>query len=76
LIHWLFAALRSAVNLRLGFSSFGEYVERLFGYRPRSTQEKLRVAAALEQLPAMAQVLETGALSWSAIRELSRVAGG
>src|SRR5690348_6319327 len=56
----LLAALRSAAHVHLGFGSFGEYVERLFGYRPRSTQEKLRVAEALEDLPAICQALETG----------------
>ncbi len=71
---WLLAALRSAAHVHLGYGSFGEYVERLFGYKPRSTQEKLRVAEALEQLPAIAQTLETGALNWSAVRELTRVA--
>jgi hypothetical protein len=60
--------------VHLGYGSFGEYVERLFGYKPRSTQEKLRVAEALEELPAVAQALETGALNWSAARELTRVA--
>jgi hypothetical protein len=49
------------------------YVERLFGYAPRSTQEKLRVAEALEGLPAMARALESGSLNWSAVRELPRV---
>ena len=48
---WLLAALRSAVHVHLGFGSFGEYVERSFGYKPRSTQEKLRVAEALEEHP-------------------------
>src|SRR5262245_49478491 len=57
---WLLAALRLAAHVHLGYGSFGEYVERLFGYKPRSTQEKLRVAEALEQLPAVAQALETG----------------
>ena len=71
---WLLAALRAAAHLRLGFGSFAEYVERLFGYKPRSTQEKLRVAEALEGLPVMAQALEEGSLNWSCIRELSRVA--
>jgi hypothetical protein len=71
---WLLAALRSATHVHLGFGSFGEYIERLFGYRPRSTQEKLRVAAALEQLPTLAQALAEGTLNWSAARELSRVA--
>jgi hypothetical protein len=71
---WLLAALRSAAHVHLGFATFGEYVERLFGYSPRSTQEKLRVAEALEQLPVMARALEQGELSWSAVRELTRVA--
>src|SRR3954447_23310353 len=71
---WLLAALRSAAHAHLGYGSFGEYAERLFGYKPRSTQEKLRVAEALEELPAIAQALETGELNWSAARELTRVA--
>jgi 5-methylcytosine-specific restriction endonuclease McrA len=70
----LLAALRSAAHVHLGYGSFGDYVERLFGYKPRSTQEKLRVAEALEELPAVAQALETGELNWSAARELTRVA--
>ena len=71
---WLVAALRAAAHVHLGFGSFSEYIERLFGYKPRSTQEKLRVAEALEHLPATAAALESGALHWSAVRELTRVA--
>jgi hypothetical protein len=71
---WLLAALRATAHVHLGFGSFGEYVERLFGYSPRSTHEKLRVAEALEQLPILLHALEDGALSWSAVRELTRVA--
>jgi hypothetical protein len=71
---WLLAALRSAAHVHLGFGSFSEYAERLLGYKPRSTQERLRVAEALEQLPAMARALEQGTLHWSAVRELTRVA--
>src|SRR3954470_17593615 len=37
---WLLAALRSAAHVHLGFGSFSEYAERLFGYKPRSTQER------------------------------------
>jgi hypothetical protein len=70
---WLLAARRAAVHVHLGFGSFSEYVERLFGYQPRSTQEKLRVAEALERLPALAQALSNGELSWSGVRELTRV---
>jgi len=71
---WLLAAVRARAHLHLGFGSFGEYVERLFGYKPRSTQEKLRVAEALEELPELAQALEQGALHWSVVREITRVA--
>jgi hypothetical protein len=71
---WLLAARRTAAHVHLGFGSFGEYIERLFGYTHRSTQEKLRVAEALEGLPRLAQALEAGSLSWSALRELTRVA--
>jgi hypothetical protein len=70
---WLLCALRSAAHVHLGFGSFGEYVERLFGYKPRSTQEKLRVAESLEQLPHLARALDSGSLGWSAVRELTRV---
>jgi hypothetical protein len=70
---WLLAAERAAVHVHIGYGAFSEYIERLFGYKPRSTQEKLRVAAALESLPALARALSSGELSWSAVRELTRV---
>jgi hypothetical protein len=71
---WLVAALRSEAHVRLGYGSFVEYAERIFGYAPRLTQEKLRVAEALEGLPELAQALRDGVASWSTLRELTRVA--
>jgi hypothetical protein len=71
---WLLRAQRCAVHLRLGYASFAEYAERLFGYRPRWTEERLRVAEALEGLPALAQALRDGSMTWSVARELTRVA--
>jgi len=71
---WLLRAERSGVHLRLGYGSFREYVERLFGYSPRLVHEKLRVADALEGLPLLSAELERGKMSFSAVRELSRVA--
>src|SRR5215471_3291017 len=71
--HWLVVALRSEAHLALGFATFAEYIERLLGYKPRWTSERLRVAEALEALPQMRRALEGGALSWSAVRELTRV---
>lgn len=54
---WLLAAVRSAAHVHLGFGTFGEYIERLFGYGRRCTQEKLRVAEALEDLPELSRAL-------------------
>jgi hypothetical protein len=71
---WLLAAQRAGVHARLGYGSFFEYIERLFGYSPRLTHDKLRVAAALEDLPQLAQALREGAATWSSVRELTRVA--
>jgi hypothetical protein len=72
----LLRALRSGAHVHLGFGSFGEYVERLFGYKPRWTEERVRVAEALEELPQVAMALEEGRLNWSAAREITRVATG
>jgi hypothetical protein len=71
---WLLRARRSGAHVELGFASFNEYTERLFGYGPRLTQDKLRVAEALEVLPETARDLQTGAISFSHARELTRVA--
>jgi hypothetical protein len=71
---WLLCAWRSAAHVHLGYGSFAQYIERLFGYKPRTTQEKLRVVESLETLPRLEQALELGAVSWCAARELTRVA--
>ena len=70
----LLAALRAGVHLHLGYGGFAEYVERLFGYKPRWTEERLRVAEALEGLSELQQSLRDGAINWSTARELTRVA--
>jgi hypothetical protein len=70
----LLLAMRAKVHVHLGYGSLVEYVERLFGYSPRTTLEKLRTAEALEGLPELDQALTKGQLSWSAVRELARVA--
>src|SRR5688500_17943858 len=72
------AALREAQHLRLwrhyGYSSLVEYMEREMGYTPRAAIERLRVAKAIEELPAIAEALTNGELSFSRARELTRVA--
>ena len=55
---WLLVAWRSGAHIHLGYGSFSEYVERLLGYSPRATREKLRVAEALESLPLSARALD------------------
>src|SRR5688500_18105626 len=71
---WLLRAFRAATHVYFGYASFGEYIERLFGLSRRATEEKLRVAAALESLPELAEALRSAKLHWSVVRELTRVA--
>ena len=71
---WLLAARLEGVERMLGFGSFAEYVERRLGFDARTTSERLRVARALEVLPAIEGLLRAGRRSWSAVRELTRVA--
>jgi hypothetical protein len=70
----LLVALRNATHVMLGYGSFVEYVERLFGYAPRCTHDRVRVAEALELLPELSCALREGELCWSVVRELTRVA--
>jgi hypothetical protein len=71
---YLLRAFDSSLHVRLGYGSFVEYVERLFGHSPRLTMEKIRVAKALADLPEMSRELRVGKISWSSVRELTRVA--
>jgi hypothetical protein len=72
------AALREADALRVwrhyGYSSLLEYMEMELSYTPRQAIERLRVAKAIVDLPTIAQKLQQGELSFSAARELTRVA--
>jgi hypothetical protein len=70
----LLDADRASVHVYLGYGGIIEYGERQFGYAPKITQERLRVAGALESLPLLDQALEAGRLCYSAVRELTRVA--
>jgi hypothetical protein len=69
--------LRRGFMLRVhelgGFASFREYAEHVFGFTGRQTEERLRVAAALDALPGLSVKLAQGELCWSVVRELSRV---
>src|SRR5438105_3207889 len=72
------AWLRRAEDLQfwreLGMVSALDYMERVLGYAPRSARERLRVARALGDLPLLTDALASGELSFTAVRELTRVA--
>jgi hypothetical protein len=71
---WLVVAKRTGVHVELGFATFLEYMERMLGYRRRVAFERLRVAERLEDLQETRELLEAGAISYSAVREVTRVA--
>jgi len=51
-----------------------EYMERVLGYGPHAARERLRVARSLVTLPRTTAALARGELTFSAVRELTRVA--
>jgi hypothetical protein len=61
---------------RFGYVHMNEYLERELGYGPQVGIERLRVAHALAKLPLLEASLAEGALPYSAVRELTRVATG
>jgi hypothetical protein len=70
---WLLVARREGMHRHLGFARLEEYMERVLGHGPHAAAERLRVAEALEELPAMRNAFAGGELAYSAVRELSRV---
>ena len=72
------AALREAdaacIWRRYGCASLLEYMERELGYTPRVALERLRVAKVIVDLPQIRDAMLQGELSFSAVRELTRVA--
>jgi hypothetical protein len=71
---WLREAERLRIWRPLGMVSALDYMERVLGYAPRAAQDRLRVARALGDLPVLESALSSGQLSFSAVRELTRVA--
>jgi hypothetical protein len=71
---WLRDAEALQIWRPLGMVSMIDYLERVLGYAPRTAQDRMRVARALGDLPALAGALSKGELGFSAVRELTRVA--
>jgi 5-methylcytosine-specific restriction endonuclease McrA len=57
-----------------GFTSCGAWLSWRVGLAPGAAREHVRVARALGTLPLLAQALARGELSYSKVRELTRVA--
>jgi hypothetical protein len=62
------------IHIVFGCATFLEYMERRLGYTPHTARERLRVARALVSLPVTAAALAREALTYSHVRELTRVA--
>ncbi len=67
-------AARHEVWRQVGNASLFEYLEQVLGYGPKAARERIRIATALEDMPELADALASGELSYSAVRELTRVA--
>lgn len=58
-----------------GFRTCAEWLSWRTGIGPGAAREKVRVARALGALPRISRAMERGALSYSKVRALTRVAG-
>ncbi len=71
----LLAALSASRQyLQLGHPSIMQYAERHFGMQRSETYEHLRVADKIDELPVCLEAFEDGKLSWSALKQVTRVA--
>ena len=73
-MHWLREAEALQIWRPLGMVSALDYLERVLEYAPRTAQDRLRVARALGTLPRLTAALSIDELTFSAVRELTRVA--
>jgi hypothetical protein len=70
----LLRAEQLKIYIVFGCVTMFEYMERVLGYKPHTARERMRVARALATLPETTTALARGALTYSAVRELTRVA--
>lgn len=68
------AVIRLALWRHVGCTSIREYLERECGYGPHVASERVRVAEALDSMPALEHALGENALSYSAVRAITRIA--
>ena len=72
--HWLLEIDRRRLFEERGFSSLGDYAMELCGIKPRKARYLVLVAKRLERLPAIRDAFDSGALSWTKAREITKVA--
>ncbi|HUH03897.1 MAG TPA: HNH endonuclease [Kofleriaceae bacterium] len=72
--YWLREGHAVRVWEGVGCASYSEYVSRMLGYRRHKARDRIRTALALGALPAIEEAIAEGRVSWSAARELTRVA--
>ncbi|NNF50725.1 MAG: DUF222 domain-containing protein [Woeseiaceae bacterium] len=60
--------------LKWGFESCAEWLAWRCDFSAATAREKVRAARALKTLPLISRAFSTGELSWSKVRELTRVA--
>ncbi|HEV7556124.1 MAG TPA: DUF222 domain-containing protein [Kofleriaceae bacterium] len=73
-VRWVREAERVQIWKRTGHSTMLAYLESVFGYTPKTADDRLRVARRLETLPLLTDALADGKLPYSAVKELVRVA--
>jgi hypothetical protein len=73
-MYWLREAERVQIWRPFGMVSMLDYMDRVLGHTPETARKRLRVARALAHLPLISAALERGKLTFSAVRELTRVA--
>ena len=68
------AMAEAKLYLTFGFSSIAGYSERFFSLSRSQTYELLRVGDVLSHLPLLDAAFGEGTLTWTLVREISRVA--
>jgi hypothetical protein len=71
---WLVVCAQLGAHRELGYGGLVEYVCCTLRCEAHAAKERIRVAKALVALPCIFDALAKGELSWSAVRELTRVA--
>jgi hypothetical protein len=70
---WLVVCEELQAHRALSYGSLPEYISAATGRDVHTAMERLRVARALVRLPGVFEKLADGDLSWSGVRELTRV---